>query len=714
MAAPKSQVSPSGPSPRWVATPVVSAGRARSLKLGIIFVLWMGLLLGRLYYLQVISYFDLTNRGQRQQDSIVELTPDRGVIYDRNLEPLAMSVDSDSIFADPAQVEDHAAAAEAVARALDLDAATLLARLDNPQFFCHSRHFCWLKRKVTDSESKRVHALNLKGIGFQKEKSRFYPKGTLASQLLGYVGMDDKGWAGIEYSFNKEIVGRPGKVMMSEDARHHSFLSRGWESEPGKSVVLTIDENIQFIAEKALAETVEKFHAAGGTVVIEDPNTAEILAIANIPALKPNDYRKVAPEDRINRAVGWVYEPGSTFKLITLSAAIESHLTRPSELIDCQMGSITLSRHVIHDHKRFGALTVADVLAHSSDVGSIKLGLRLGDERFYRYIRSFGFGSKTGVGLQGEEHGLIQPPSTWSGISIGEISIGQEIGVTALQLTNAYAAIANGGVLLKPRMVREVFSGNVHEIPPSDAGRRVVSPETAAIMRQMLAGVVEHGTGAGSRLDGYTSGGKTGTAQKIDANGHYSHSQYVASFVGMAPAEHPAVVILVAIDTPVGQIYGAEVAGPAFKSIAQQTLGYLKVPHDTQTQMVLASAAGRPYPPRIEGAKGLSSPMKSLAEAQAARNDEADDAPPRIELASDALPGSAGSAAPAPGALVVDEGARVAVPDLSHLAVRQAVERCQRAGLDPIIHGSGLEVQQAPPAGSRVAPGSPIALDFAR
>ncbi len=714
MAARKSQASPSGPSPRWVVVPAVSAARARSLRLGFIFVLWIGVLLGRLYYLQVISYFDLTNRGQRQQDLIVELTPDRGVIYDRSLEPLAMSVDSDSIFADPAQVEDHAAAAEALARALDLDRAALLAHFDNPQFFCHSKHFCWLKRKVPDSESKQVHALNLKGIGFQKEKSRFYPKGTLASQVLGYVGMDDKGLAGMEYSFNQEILGRPGKVMMSEDARHHSFLSRGWESEPGKNVVLTIDGNIQFIAEKALAETVEKFHAAGGTVIVEDPNSAEILAIANIPTLNANDFRTVAPQDRINRAVGWVYEPGSTFKLITISAAIESRLTHPSEVIDCQMGSITLSRHVIHDHKRFGALTVADVLAHSSDVGSIKLGLRLGEERFYHYIRSFGFGSKTGAGLPGEERGLIEPPSRWSGISIGEISIGQEVGVTPLQLTNAYAAIANGGVLFKPRLVREVFRGNVHEARRADAGQRVVSPETAAIMRQMLAGVVDHGTGMGARLNGYSSGGKTGTAQKIDANGHYSHSQYVASFAGIAPAERPAVAILVVVDTPVGQVYGAEVAGPAFKFIAEQTLSYLKVPHDRPTQTLLASAR-RPYPPGTEDTQGHPAPsMKLSAEAPSALGDDADDAPPRIELASEVLPGAGAATAPAQGTLVVDEAAMVAVPDLSRLAVRQAVEKCQRAGLDPIVHGSGLEVQQTPSAGSRVAPGSPITLDFAR
>lgn len=724
MAAPKSILAASpGGTGRQAAT-TASARRARSLKLGGVLLLWMGTLAGRLYYLQVISYFDLANRGQRQQDSIVQLAPDRGILYDRNLEPLAMSVGADSIYADPTQVPEHREAAEKLARVLDLDGTALLAHLDNPAFFCHSKHFCWVARKVSDRQAREVRALDLKGIGFQKEKKRVYPKGTLASQVLGYVGMDDNGLAGIEYAMNQEIVGRPGKVMLSADARHHSFLSKGWDGEPGESVVLTIDGNIQFIAEKVLAQTVEKYHAAGGTVIVENPNNAEILAIANLPTLDANDYRKAAPQDRINRAVGWVYEPGSMFKVVTFSAALESHVTRPDETIDCQMGSIVVAHHVIHDDERFGVITVADALAHSSNVAAIKLGLRVGEDRLYHYIRVFGFGSKTGVRLPGEERGLLEPPSRWSGISIGAISMGQEVGVTPLQVANAYSAIANGGTLLEPRLLREVIRGNNREPVPLTAGRRIVSAETAATMREMFAGVVDHGTGVNARLNGYSSAGKTGTGQKIDSNGHYSHSLFVASFVGFAPVEHPAVTILVVIDTPRGLYYGAQVAAPAFKSIAEQTLGYLRIPQDMPAPTLLqASASAGSFRPGRDGKvrrPSSTAEMPGVATSSLRAGIEPvsdsiqDDAPATIEV----VPESTSVQSPGPnarqGTVVVDETPSVVVPDFSHLPVREVIKRCQIAGLDPIMHGSGLAVQQAPPAGSRVALGSPIKLEFAR
>jgi len=412
----------------------------RSLLLGGMITFWMVVAVARLYYLQVIQYVHFLSRAQRQQQRTVELAPQRGEIFDRQMRPLAMSIAVDSVFAVPTEIPDRRTVARLLGPVLGLDVVELEGHLNA----FHS--FCWVKRKASVEEAGRVRELNLKGIYFQKEMKRFYPKDDLAGGVLGYVGMDDDGLAGLEYGLNDEIRGRPGKILLAEDARRHSFRSVERAGTPGKNLILTLDETIQYIAEKALAAAVLKWHAAGGVVIVQDPNTGEILAMANAPALSPNSFDNNRPEDRVNRAVSWVYEPGSTFKLVTVSAALEEGLTYPAEVIDCQMGSITLAGHVIHDWKRFGALTAQQVLIHSSDVGSIKLGLRLGADRLYHYMRVYGFGNRTEIELPGEERGLLKPPDHWSGISIGEMSIGQEVGVTALQLVSAYSAMANGGI----------------------------------------------------------------------------------------------------------------------------------------------------------------------------------------------------------------------------------------------------------------------------
>ena len=489
----------------------------RSLILSGVLALWMVGLLVRLYQLEIFEYVELLSRAQRQQQRTVEVAPERGAIYDRQMHPLAMSLAAESVYAVPTDISNKELAASLLAPVLDLDRNDLLGRLNA------FKSFCWVKRKISSQEVERVLDLNLKGIYFQKEMKRFYPKGELAAPVLGYVGLDDKGLGGLEYGF-KDIEGKSGRVLLAEDARRQSFQSSEWEGHAGKSLVLTLDENVQFIAEKALGQTVQKFHAAGGVAIVEDPNTGEILAMAGAPSFDPNNYTDSAPLARIDRPVSMVYEPGSVFKIVTVSAALEENLTTPHEVIDCQEGSITIAGHVIHDDERFGLLTVAEVLAHSSDVGAIKLGLRLGDDRLYQYIRKFGFGARTNVDLPGEERGLLRPPSAWSAISIGAVSMGQEVGVTPIQLISAYSAIANGGILIQPRLVRDVYQGNSHDTLPPARGRRVVSEQTAATMRQMFAGVIDHGTGTTARVSGYTAGGKTGTAQKIDATGHYSKS----------------------------------------------------------------------------------------------------------------------------------------------------------------------------------------------
>ena len=546
----------------------------RRLIVRVICLVWLACVVARLYYFQVIQYVELLSRAQRQQQHTIEVAPHRGAIFDRQMNPLAMSLGVDSVFAVPSELTEPQMVASLLAPVLAVDADEIRIR------FQAAHSFCWVKRRVTPKEAARVRDLNLKGIYFQRETKRFYPKGKLAGQAIGYVGLDDKGLGGIEYILDDQIKGKPGRVLLATDARRRTFHSTEWVGVPGKNVVLTLDEKIQYIAEKALAEEVANAHAAGGAVIVQNPNTGEILALANQPAFDPNNIDGSSPASRLNRAVGWVYEPGSTFKLIPVAAALEEKLASPTEMIDCQGGRIVLAGHTIHDDKPHYVLSFTDMVAESSDVGAIKMGLRLGEDRLYRYIRAFGIGSKTGIELPGEERGLLQPPSRWSGISIGEMSIGQEAAVTPLQMVTMYSAIANGGILFQPRIVHDVFLGSQHDDRPPAAGHRVLSEHTAETVRKILAAVVDHGTGRSAQLAGYTSAGKTGTAQKVDANGTYSHSLHIASFIGFAPATHPAVTILVVVDSPVGVYYGAEVAAPVFRSIAEQTLGYLNVPQD--------------------------------------------------------------------------------------------------------------------------------------
>jgi cell division protein FtsI (penicillin-binding protein 3) len=471
---------------------VMSPFGRRALALAVMFALWIVGLNVRLFQLQIVRYGEFLTRAQRQQRRTIEVSPKRGVIYDRNFRELAMSASVDSIFAVPADIPAPETVADLLGRVLGIDPAELLARMKG------SRSFCWVKRKVDPLEAERVRALNLKGIYFQKESKRFYPKGELAAHILGYVGLDENGLAGVEVMFDKQVRGRPGMLLIQADARRRWYGRSERPPDPGENVVLTLDEKIQFIAERELAAAVGATRALAGTVVVMVPGTGEVLAMANRPTFNPNAYAQAPAEAWMNRAISAAYEPGSTFKLVTIAAALEEHLTRPDEPIDCQMGSIEIFGHRIHDHKPFGMLTVTQVIANSSDVGAIKLGLRLGDERMYRYMRALGFGAPTGIGLPGEARGLTRPPERWSKISIGAISMGQEVGVTPMQLLTAVSAIANGGRLVAPRIVRETF----HQSParrdgvlfaaPQGVGeaaadaRQVLSPETANQVRNMM------------------------------------------------------------------------------------------------------------------------------------------------------------------------------------------------------------------------------------
>jgi cell division protein FtsI (penicillin-binding protein 3) len=684
----------------------------RILVLAIVAALWMGAVDGRLSYLQLFRYSDYLARARRQQQRIVEVSPLRGVLYDRNERELAMSMSLDSCFAVPAEISDPAMVARLLSEVLGTQPEEIETRLGG------SRSFVWIARKLAPEKVARIQDLNLRGVYFQKENGRFYPKGELAAHVLGYVDIDDRGLGGIEYQFEKELRSPASRMLVLADARRRWYERRGANEDRGSSLVLTLDENIQYIAEKELRAAIEKTHARAGTAIVEDPNNGELLAIANWPTFDPNTAGGSAPEARMDRAISALYEPGSTFKIITLAAALEEGLTRPDEPVDCQMGQIYIGKHRIRDHKPFGVLTVAQILAHSSDVGAIKMGLRLGPEKLHQYIRAFGFGAPTGIELPGETRGIVRRVESWSAISIGAVSMGQEVGVTPVQLANAISSIANGGLLYRPRVVRGVRRGTEMVPEAEEPGTRVVRPETAATLRRMLEGVILEGTGRRARLNGYTAGGKTGTAQKIDpATGRYSPHDYIASFVGFAPLNSPAVTVLIALDSPVGPHEGGEVAAPVFQQVMQQTLAYLRVAPDVPLNSPFDQTSGRLEQTAKEEDVSDFGPGQAAdaSEATSASDDLAPEEPRKLSgspAGAKATAVALGEKSPAP-TVVVEEGEGTAVPQFAGMTVRSFIEECVRLGFNPVPVGTGIAVDQLPEPGARLRPGSRVVVHFA-
>jgi len=724
------------------------------------FLLWAGAITTRLFILQIVRHQEYIERAQKQQQRTFEVAPRRGVLYDRNLHELAMTVQADSIYADPSQIPEKAEAARELAPLVHTDpedAQTsenqILNRLKN------GHNFAWIARRVSPEASAKVKALNLKGIYFQKEFQRFYPDNEIAAQVLGYVGIDDTGLGGLEQKFEPQLHGVPGRMFTAMDARRRVLGSSEREPEPGQNLVLTIDSNIQFLAERALDHAMERTQAANGTVVVQDVHTGQILALAIRPTFNPNQFRHTTPALLRNHAVSDVYEPGSTFKLVTYSAALDAGVTKPDDMIDCQGGQMVLNGRVIHDDKsdHYHVITVHEALEHSSDVAAVKLALKTGPDNFYKYIRAFGFGSRPGVELPGETRGLLRPVNKWGSSSIGSIAMGQEIGVTPLQLVSMVSTIANGGVYLPPHVLMPAPGAPAQnaqdstapmlkpmpfhpggELPnPLPAGaHRVISELSAAEMRKMMEGVVLFGTGKSAQLNGYSSGGKTGTAQKVDPRTHlYSKTMHVASFAGIAPVNNPVIAVAVVIDTPKGaSYYGAQVSAPVFSEVAQQVLEYLEVPHDIDIRQ--PKTPSKPEKPTHEDDEDNSPDINSFF---AAVNDLPDDdalrepapqpapaplaapastkpAPAAADTA--AAPPPAGPAAPpqpAPQRTVVmtADGERK-VPDLVGLPVRKVIETAAMVGLEVQVTGSGTVREQAPAAGSVVGPNTRIVVRCSR
>lgn len=686
----------------------VATSRARIVGLGAVACLWLGLVLFRLVQLQFLQHGEFALRAERQQQRVLTVSPKRGIIYDRNGRELAVTITVDSLFAVPAEVSDPALVARLLAPVIGDPADQLAEKLRSP------RSFVWIARKLDAQQAARLRALNLKGLYFQPENKRFYPKRELAAHVLGFVGIDEDGLAGIEHKLDGEIRGPARRVVAFADGRRRSFHRSEEPSAEGASVVLTLDETIQFIAERELAAAIRRTRARTGTIIVGDPMSGDILALANWPTFNPNNAATVSPGHHLNRAVSLAFEPGSTFKVVTVGAALEEGLTRPQEVIDCQRGGILLAGHLIRDHKPFADLTVSEIIHQSSDVGAIKLGLRLGHRRMYTHIRRWGFGQSTGSALPAESPGLLRTPGNWSGISIGALSMGQEIAVTPLQLVAAFSAIANGGEWMTPRILREIVpfgSKPGTSLLPSSSRRRVVSRQTSDRLRAMLRGAVVVGTGAFAQPDSYTAAGKTGTAEKIDETGAYSATDFIASFVGFAPASKPAITVLVVLDSPRPLYHGGEVAAPVFKSVVEQTLAYLNVPPDLTEppparRPRLQYAAVRDFSP-AQRQSSLWTPAAANSEARFSTQSEWEAEPQEQEA-------DVGRERATQGRVILEASQRVTVPNFLGKSVREVVEESARVGLEVVLVGTGVAVEQFPRAGTRLPPRGRVRVQFGR
>jgi len=555
---------------------VADGMKVRILLVSWFFILFGTCLFGRFLYLQVYTGGKMGNLSERQSANVQEINAERGFIYDSKGRELAVSVEVPSIYAITYQVKEPQSTAQKLSEVLNINAGEILKKLNS------GRNFVWIERKAEYNRGKRIKTMKLPGIGVVLETKRFYPKGTLGSHALGFVNMDDKGCEGLELVFNEYLAGKNGRLVSVKDAKGRGVVSGEVEYEApvnGDNLVLTIDEGVQSIAEEELNLIYEQYHAKEATAIVMNTATGEILALANRPNFDPNNFNDYPQAALKNRAVSVQYEPGSTFKSVTMAAALSERVINENDFVDCENGRWEVYNHTIKDHIKYGVLNFRDVIANSSNIGTAKVGVMLGKERLFKYARNFGFGDKTGITLGGELKGMLRTPDKWSGLSIYTISFGQEVSATPLQIASLYATIANKGKLMQPMIVKAIKSKDgkvVKEFLPKEV-RQVISPEVAARMVKVLKSVVENGTGKEAAFPGLSIAGKTGTSQKIDPlTRKYSASKYVASFAGFAPAENPKLAILVVVDEPDKVYYGGSVAAPAVGKIAKRALRYLE------------------------------------------------------------------------------------------------------------------------------------------
>ena len=640
-----------------------------------VLVAWSTVIEARLVYLQVARHADLTERAERQQLRTVETTAKRGDILDRSGRVLAYSVEAASIYAVPTEISDPDASAAALCAVLSACGAGERQAL--AERIRRGRAFAYVRRQVSPDDARRVAGLDLEGIGFMKENRRFYPNKDLAAHVLGYVGIDNTGLHGIEAAYDSVIKGRPGTVLIQTDARRRAFSRVERPPTTGATLELTIDQYLQHIAERELRAGIEENDAAGGTAVVMDPRTGEILALASWPSFNPNAYREARPGAQRNRATQDIYEPGSTFKIVTASAAFEERVVGPNDPIDVSAGQIRFGRRVINDDHRNGVLSFTDVIVKSSNVGAIMVGLEIGRERLGLQVKRFGFGVRSSPDFPGESAGIVWNPAKLTDSALASVSMGYQVGVTPLQMAAAVSSIANGGELFTPRAVRAVVADGTRTPVEHAVVRRAISAGTAALLTEIMEQVVERGTGSRAKVPGFTTAGKTGTSQKV-VDGRYSRSEYTASFVGFIPSRQPAFTIVVVIDSPHGKnlYYGGSVAAPIFQRIADASLRHYGVPPSIDAAPPVLVA--RRDVPRERPASG---PAES---------------PAIVKLAG----GTTGSAA--------------VFPDLRGLGARDALRVLTRLGVTPRLHGAGTVVEQDPAAGGSFEPGEVATLRLER
>jgi len=532
--------------------------------------------LARLFFIQLFSSNYLAEMAKKQHSLFLELEPVRGGIYDCNLKAQAINIAMNSLYASANEIlpKDKEAVINKLAPILNLSHTYLKDRI------YRKKSFVWIARKIAPDQSEQIKNLRIRGLGFLRETKRIYPNGYLASQIIGFAGIDNAGLEGIEMTSDKYLRGEAGWAVFLRDARQKKLEI--WEKmippKDGYDMILTIDEVIQYIAERELDKAYTKHHAKGATIIVMNPYTGAILALANRPTFDLNEHSQVSKDRIRDRGLCDLFEPGSVFKIVTAAAAFEEKKVTETDRFFCENGRYKVGPHILHDHEPEGWLSFREVIEKSSNIGTVKAAQILGPDTLYKYIKLFGFGAKSGIDLPGEISGLIREPKAWSKISIAAVPIGQEVGVTAIQLVTAMSVIANGGQLMKPYVISEIKDkyGEMIKVFSPQVRNRVVSAETAARLRKILAGVVAEGTGRLAKIEGFSAAGKTGTAQKLEPNGTYSHSKFVGSFVGFAPAEDPLIAVAVVMDEPHPAYYGGVVAAPVFKNVANDVIRYIR------------------------------------------------------------------------------------------------------------------------------------------
>lgn len=534
----------------------------------------------KLILIQIFRSNHLRKIAEKQHNLFLELEPERGIIYDRNKRPLSTNLPAQSLYAVPSKIKNKNELAARLAGITGIDKSFFIERLNR------KKSFIWLTRKLSGWQYQEIKKMNIDGLGFRRETKRHYPNAELASQIIGFAGLDNLGLEGIELHYDKYLKGKLGWCMVLRDAKQRGIMLEKEFIPPqdGYDIVLTIDETIQFIAERALDESFRRHNARGASIIVMNPKTGEILALANRPTFDLNNFDNSIAESHRNRAICDFYEPGSVFKIVTASAALEENKVQETDKFFCENGSYKVGNHILHDYRPHGTLTFKEVIMQSSNIGVTKVAQILGPELVYKYAKLFGFGSLTGIDLPGEVVGQNKSPEKWSKTSIGAVPIGQEVCVTAIQLVTAMSAIANDGVQMRPFVIKRIQDKKgelIKEFSPQEI-RKVISEKTALRMKDILAAVVSDGSGRGAQVPGYRAAGKTGTAQKVEG-GIYSHSKFMATFVGFVPVENPKLAIVVSFDEPHPAYLGGTVSAPVFKRVAEESLKYLKSLEKTES-----------------------------------------------------------------------------------------------------------------------------------